>query len=332
MKTETTDKILRFIEKNERVTVKAIIEYAGISAPAVFKQLKKLLAQKAIQKIGQPPKVIYLIADQETSSSSSNTEMTNGIDPESERTINENYIRINPNGIIAQGVPAFAEWCRTQNLNIAKTANEYRETLKKYDYHKHGGLIDGMNKFQKTFPNHLLFERLFYLDFYAIERFGKTKLGELVTYAKNSQNKQLIHLVVQDIKDRITDLIARYHVDAVGFIPPTIKRDVQFMKELEKELNIPLPTIHITKIKTPIIVAQKGLSHLSERLANARASLIVEETKQYGTVLLIDDAIGSGATMYEIGRQIRTKNICTESLIGLGIVGSFKGFDIIKEL
>ena len=35
-------------------------------------------------------------------------------------------------------------------------------------------------------------------------------------------------------------LIKKYKIDAVGFIPPTVKREVQLMKELEKKLGLHL--------------------------------------------------------------------------------------------
>jgi len=40
----------------------------------------------------------------------------------------------------------------------------------------------------------------------------------------------------------------------VGFIPPTVKREVQLMKELENNLDFKIGKINITKIKTPITV------------------------------------------------------------------------------
>lgn len=43
-------------------------------------------------------------------------------------------------------------------------------------------------------------DELYYLDFYAIERFGKTRLGTLMHYAKQGQNKQLMTIIVNEIK------------------------------------------------------------------------------------------------------------------------------------
>ena len=42
--------------------------------------------------------------------------------------------------------------------------------------------------------------------------------------------------------------------------------------------------------------------------------------------------IGSGATLNETARKIRERKICKGKIIGLAIVGSFKGFDVISEV
>lgn len=52
----------------------------------------------------------------------------------------------------------------------------------------------------------------------------------------------------------------------------------------------------------------------------------------YNNILLIDDAIGSGATLNETAAQIKNKGICKGKIIGLAITGSFKGFDVISEV
>jgi predicted amidophosphoribosyltransferase len=53
---------------------------------------------------------------------------------------------------------------------------------------------------------------------------------------------------------------------------------------------------------------------------------------QYNNILLIDDAVGSGATLNETARQIKNRNLCTGHIVGLAITGSFRGFDVISEV
>ncbi|MFZ2189344.1 MAG: DUF4325 domain-containing protein [Candidatus Magasanikiibacteriota bacterium] len=59
MKTDTTDKILEYIKEKGQVKPKDIINYIGFGAPAVFRQLKKLISEGKIEKSGTPPMVYY---------------------------------------------------------------------------------------------------------------------------------------------------------------------------------------------------------------------------------------------------------------------------------
>jgi predicted amidophosphoribosyltransferase len=150
-------------------------------------------------------------------------------------------------------------------------------------------------------------------------------------YAKQSQNRKLIKELSEDIKKSINDLIERYGIDAVGFIPPTVKREVQFIKELEKYLQLKIKRISILKLKTEITVPQKTLNKLRDRQENAEKTIIVDEDGKYKKVLLIDDAIGSGATLNETAKKIKKNGVANE-VMGLSITGSLKGFDVISEV
>lgn len=59
MKTNTGQRILQFIKERGRTSPKEIIDFIGFSAPAVFRQLKKLQERGLIQKSGTPPRVFY---------------------------------------------------------------------------------------------------------------------------------------------------------------------------------------------------------------------------------------------------------------------------------
>ena len=75
----------------------------------------------------------------------------------------------------------------------------------------------------------------------------------------------------------------------------------------------------------------KALSKIFERVTNARKTFYVPEQVSYERILIIDDAIGSGATINEIAIKIRDKGIA-KKIIGLAITGSYKGFEVISEL
>ncbi len=322
---KTSEKIKKYLGENQQASVNELVDFLRISRVAVSKQLSNLLAQDEIAKIGKPPVVFYLLKEQEISQGD-----TFEIDKNVKKIIEENFLFITPNGQRREGLDGFQHWCVRTKQSIEKVAPEYVETLKKYNSFKERGLIDGMDKFSSTFKE-LGLDKIFYLDFYSIERFGKTRLGQILLYAKQSQSKNLMRELSDDIKPRIDEMIKKHKIDGIGFIPPTVKREVQFMRELEKNLKEKLRRVSIVKVKSEIMVPQKTLTKLNDRIENARNTIIVDERGSFENILLIDDAVGSGATLNETALQIKQKKIA-KNVIGLAITGSFKGFDVISEV
>lgn len=327
---KTSDKIVTYLVQKGNATGKELYDHLGtITARAVRKQLKSMLEKGIVRKMGKPPKVFYTL--------SSFTNIRAGslppseISRETQRVIDERYLYISPAGIVSHGVEGFREWCAKTNQEVVKTADEYVRTLRKYDAFRTDNLIDGMSKLRNTFATVYL-DRLYYMDFYSIERFGKTKLGQMLLYAKQSQDRSLIRSLVTEIQPKVHAILNMFDIDGVLFVPPTVKREVQFMRELEQDLQLRARRVPISKIKTPIIVPQKTLSKLDDRVENARNTLVVEGSGTYGNILLIDDAVGSGATLNETAAQIKKRGMCRGLLIGLAITGSFKGFDVISEV
>ena len=325
MTTETKQKILDYLRKNGSSTAKNIISFLRLSPAAVFRQLKTLIRDQKIFKSGRPPRVFYSIKEEKIVLPSISLEEN------TEKIIQENFLYLQPDGRILSGVDAFADWCREKNQPFEKTAAEYVQTVKKYDIYKKNGLIDGLQKLRQTFDKVYL-DELYYLDFYSIERFGKTKLGTLLLYAKQAQNLNLITTLYELIRERVKRLIIDKKIEAVGFIPPTLNRKIQFQKEIEKLLNLQLPKIKIVKVITDIAIAQKSLTRLEDRIQNARHTIFVDEKNKYKNILLIDDAVGSGATLNETAKKIKDKGLCLGKIIGLTITGSFKGFETINEI
>ncbi|MBI5412498.1 hypothetical protein HZA43_05030 [Candidatus Peregrinibacteria bacterium] len=327
MTTDTADKIIDYIKTHGQATAKELINYLDLSPQAVFRQLARLLKKNQISKIGKSPKVFYHVHEQNKQKSESNVTLDFAV----EKTIDQYFLVITPAGERKEGVDGFAYWCNKTGQPFEKTAKEYVETLKKYGAFNKEGLISGMDKLKSTF-NRVDLDHLYYLDFYSIERFGKTKLGTMLLYAKQSQNKILIKELIDDIEPRIRSLAKDYRIDAIGFIPPTVKREVQFMKELERHSNLNLKKVNLVKVKTEIAIPQKTLNKLEDRIENAQKTIVVDDKGQYQNILLMDDAVGSGATLNSTAKQIREKGICSGKIIGLAITGSFKDFDVISEV
>lgn len=317
-------KIIEYIKKYGRVSANQLSNDFDLSRQMIHRHLIDLMHKGVLDKIGTPPKVFYFIKKEESVEDKVNIEKRIG------KIIKEEYLIITPSGNRKSGIDGFIYWCKKNKLPIKKTAQEYIDTLKKYEKFKKNGLIDGIIKIKTTFKKSFL-KSLFYLDFYSIERFGKTKLGQLLLYAKQSQDKKLMKELIDIIRPQIIRVVDKYKIDGVGFIPPTVKRETQFMKILEISLNLPVKILKISKIKTGIAVPQKTLNKLDDRIDNARKTIVVEDNSQYNNVLLIDDAVGSGATLNETASQIKQNKIA-KNVIGLAITGSFKGFDVISEV
>ncbi len=188
-----------------------------------------------------------------------------------------------------------------------------------------------MYKIKSTFDEVWL-DEVFYVDFYSIEIFGKTKLGQLLLFAKQSQNRKLIHEIADIIKNPLLNVIKQYNIDGIGFIPPTVKREIQLIKLLQNRLNLNQRIIKIDKIRTSVTVPQKTLTKLKDRIINASETMALNDSVVYENILLVDDALGSGATLNEIAKKIRQKGVCRGKIIGFVITGSFKSFDVISEV
>lgn len=323
---KTSQKIIDFISRNGQATGKELTsELRNITSRAVRKQLKNLLEKEILRKIGRPPKVYYLLAEDKKNFDKGD------IDEDTLRIINNRYLFITPIGEAKRGWEGFIAWCEKTKQDPIKTAKEYVATVSKFDHFRKNNLIDGMSKMKQTFKEVFL-DNLFYLDFYSIERFGKTKLGQMLLYAKQSQNISLMHELIEEIRPKIIAIIKKYNIDGVLFVPPTVKREIQFMKVLEEQIRLPIKKISVAKIRTQIIIPQKTLSRLEDRIENARQTIIVEDVASFKNILLLDDAVGSGATLNEVAKQIRDRRLVTDKIIGLAITGSFKGFDVISEI
>lgn len=324
---KTKEKILQIIKKYRQIGVHEISLTLNISRQYVHRVLSELEDENLIYKVGIAPKVFYSLQQQ----SALDAETTIGY--EDELFLQRHFIAIDPLGEKLEGFEAMKYWCERQNIPLQKTISEFKQTKEKYlKYCDEHGLIDGIEKLKNTHGlGHIGVDQLYYLDFYAIERFEKTRLGTLMHYAKQGQNKQLMKIIVTEIRQRILSYIQYAFVDAVVFVPPTINRKVQIMDFLQKHLNLILPVIKVDKIKTNIIVPQKALSKIFERVTNAKNTFVIPSQKSYNHILIIDDAIGSGATINEIAIKIKEKKMA-KKITGIAVTGSFKGFDVISEI
>lgn len=323
------EKIIQLFEERKELSVTEIVNDLLVSKQMVHLVLNRLVETDFIEKIGRTPKTIYKLKKHSESIPSELPE----ISIEKQKFLDTNFILITEIGQLLYGLEAFENWCSKRKLPLEKTIDEFILTKEKYNqYSNQNGLISGLEKLNTTKGyDKIYMDELLYLDFYAIERFGKTRLGTILHYAKQGQNKMLMKILIDEIKEKIQTIIKLYSIDAVAFVPPTIKRETQLMKVLANGIKINLPNIEIQKIGGIIPVPQKSLNKIEERINNAENTFVVKGTISYKNILLIDDAVGSGSTLNQIAGKIKNKKLA-ENVIGLAIVGSFKGFDVITDV
>lgn len=327
--------ILSFIKKKGQTTAKEIQSNLNISQVTIFKHLKTLTKDSQITKSGTPPKVYYSF----NLNSSKIDLKKNPLDLKSSEInlelFDAKFINISPEGLITYGFEGFKRWCEKQHLDIEKTIKEYISTWEKYSkfytIKKDYTYIDASFKLSETYSSNFSLDKMLYLDFYAIERFGKTKLAWLTFQAKQSQDPKLIDLIIDQTKEQIKSIIKEFKIQAVGFVPPTVKRRVQFMEIFEQKLKLDLPKIKIEKIIYDTPVQQKSLKDKNDRLENATKTFYVPDQSKYLRVLLIDDFVGSGATLNQIALKVKENQIA-RNVVGLAITGSFKGFEVVNQV
>lgn len=331
MNTNTKQEILKYIEENKQVRPFFLAQYLGISPQALHRHLKDLLFQNQIERSGTPPHVFYTRALPVTETA----EVVSQLTTEQKKYLETNYLYVSADGHFYEGLIGFVKWLEnTKQKRVCRIlAERYIEVRNvANDFFKDNNYVCALNKFKSTFKETFL-EEVFYQDFYSLPQFGLTKLGYYLIHAKQSQNRSLIKKLAEIVRPVLTEIIHQYDIDCLAWVPHSIPRKVSFLKEVRKYMPFKLASIEIVKAYSGgIPVAQKSLSRLEERIENAKKTFFIRSHPSSAkNILIIDDAIGSGATLNELSFKI--KHILPQAnLYGFAITGSYKGFEIIKEV
>lgn len=321
-----TGAVLKIIKQYGPIRSSEIVKMSGVSAKTIYKHLLILVDEQLIKKTGKVPRIFYVYNDVQPVESL--------VLDDDDQIIENNYIYVSPSGEMVRGIDGFRFWCEKNAFEFLKEKKILSEKIKTIQKFKKNGLISAKKKIlSATEAPHL--DEVFFSDFYNLDHFGKTKLGQLVYLGKSSQNKELITEIAKIIKPAIAGLIEKYEIKMICFVPPTIDRKIQFLDVLKNRLKLGLPEVFAVKIPSSTKVPQKTLRKLEDRIINAQKTIAVNPNQEItSNVLIIDDATGSGATLNETAGKIRNisgknKNI---KIIGYSVVGSFKGFDVISEV
>lgn len=329
MNKTTKNTILEYLSTHKKARVEDLSRDLGVSRQLLHRHLRGFLKQDIVIRTGRPPLVFYELSSKKVD------EDVPEVPIETIDFIESNYLYVSPSGELLYGFDGFKRWVDSIKMlpQLQFLAREYYKIKNDVERHRNSiGLIDATEKLENTFPE-IFIDKVLFIDFYSLPKFGKTRLGQLVLYSKQGQQTKLIKQVAKEVNERLEGIFKKFEISAVGIIPPTIPRQVQFLRELEKSLTIKLPKLDLVKAyRGEIPIAQKTLSKLEDRIENAKSSIFIKDViAKYNNVLLIDDAVGSGASMNEVARKLKEEGVA-KKVVGLAIVGSYKGFDVISEV
>lgn len=331
MKSDTKKRIIGYVRMNKQAKAIDLARAFHLSRVAIHRHLKALVEKGELKKVGKAPLVFYLLAERKPLIPAFT------ISNEIKKVIDKNYLYVSPVGEMIDGFEGFVRWIVEikEEKRIANLAQEYVKTLSEFKpYFSSFGWVDATNKIKNTFQKDSYVNKLLYGDFYTLPKFGKTKLGQLMLYAKQSQNRKLVEKISVIVKPLIEKVIKKFDIKACAFIPPTVPRNIQFMHELKIDLNLRIPEIDLVKSSSgEIVIPQKTLTRLEERITNARETIFLKNREAFfSNILLIDDAAGSGATFNETARKLKDIKPEKGNIIAFAIVGSIKGFEVIREV
>lgn len=179
---------------------------------------------------------------------------------------------------------------------------------------------------------------VFISDFDSFHPYGKTKLGNLVFLSKvaSQHSDAYINEITRLIRNDILAIIRAFSVKNVVWLPHTINRKIQLIDSLQVKISLTSSANHnIKEIKASkrqdiVLIPQKSISSLDERLTNADMTLTVDSSHllnvdMKSSILVIDDSIGSGASIRAISHKLRQQRFKNARIIGYAITGSMKG-------
>lgn len=319
MKT-TYERIQEIINAKKQSTAKELRETLGVSQVLIHRHLKKLCTEGKIQKVGSSPRVFYTPVIQKKIVLPKNAS----------KIVENNWLEILPNGNFIFGNAGFALWCKERSFDFSAKAQEFEKMYFKKESYKKDNLINATEKITGSFETNFL-EKVWYVDFYSWEIFGKTLLGKLILYAKQNSNEKLMRIIAERIKDPLLELIDRENFNFIGTVPHSVPRKKDFLKTTLGFLEMnPPPQRIFSKVFSGYAVAQKMLKSKKEREQNAKETLFLEQKSFPEKILLVDDACGSGATLNISAQKIKECSPKTQ-VFGLTFVGSIKGFEVIAE-
>ena len=152
-------------------------------------------------------------------------------------------------------------------------------------------------------------------------------------FAKQHQDKQQLKNLISLFYRNLECLLTTFDINAIALTPPSISRKVQILDLVDQLLDPSIPRIPLIKYSpSKILIPQKSLKRPEDRIQNAKNTIFIrEEDIDYHTVLLVDDFVGSGATLNETA--IKLKTAWVKKIIGFAFFGNLDlKYEVINEM
>ncbi len=309
------------------------------STVIIHKYLSALLTEGKIYKKWTSPHTTYILSHREEWLSK---EQDNNFLEEiwdipfvDQRILDQIFIKFSPTGKRYTWTNGFILWCQDRGLDpIEKSKNYIQIHQHLLSIENECGLLRATDAYISV-QNKKWLDELYYADQYKWMEFGRGWLAELAFYAKQSQNKILIKETIDTVLSRLICMIKKEWFDAIAMTPWSIKRKNQLLWYLKDSLvssNIPFVEV-IKYYENGIAIPQKSLKSREERIQNARNTIYVhdENISKYKKILLIDDFVGSGATMNETAKKLKDDGV--KIVIGFALVWNLNlSYEVINEI
>lgn len=329
-------KILKLFSHQQELSPREIMDLSWLQKSVVHKYLAQLLEEWKIQKKGVVPHVKYFIPwntiEKQTVKKDT---VVYTIDFQTRKIIDQIFFKFSPTGKKQLWYEGFISWCYERGLDTQEKLENY---IKIHNYIDSQldicGMLRADEAFWKDFEKMYL-DTVLYADQYKYMEFWRGKLAELTFYAKQSQNKQLIAESIAEIIPKLECNIYREQYDAIAITPWSIERKNQLLWLLQQALKkVGIPYIHLIKdFEDGIAIPQKSLKTRAQRIENARNTIFVDDKNagNYKKVLLIDDFVGSWATLNETAKKLKDEGV--EHITGFAFVGNTDlSYEVINEI
>lgn len=338
-KFQSLQQILDVFTWKDALWATEIAELTRKSTVIIHKYLKELVLQGRLQKVGVGPGTKYTLVSTEQKPEQDRKPILPITSPQvsyQEKKLLDNiFLKFSPEGKILKWFEGLVHWCQERDLNVAEKVTAYigiYEHLRKFK--DHCWLLDAKESFGHDFDV-VYIDNIYYADQYKWMDFWRGRLAEMTFYAKQSQNKQLISESIDEIIRSIECLIAQEDYDAIGIVPWSINRKNQLLKVFKNRLKpLGFPFVNIIKYyPSGITIPQKSLKTREQRIQNAKNTIFVDDAniKNYEKVLLIDDFVGSGATLNETAQKL--KHAWVKKVDSFAFVGNLNlSYEVINEV